>query len=142
MQSPQTFSAESGAQQKSAIGMQGNLAAALGYPIGILGLVSAIIEKDNKFVKFHGFQSVFWSLLMTAVCIVVFILAFILNLVLGRIIGGMGALTIMGLLMTLLIVVVSLVMIAGMLFAAFKAYGGQMFKLPIVGNMAEKFALK
>jgi uncharacterized membrane protein len=29
--------------------------------------------------------------------------------------------------------------IAGLIFAAVKAYGGNMFKLPIIGNMAEKW---
>ena len=38
--------------EKSALGLDGNLAAALGYPIGILSLISFIIEKQNKFVKF------------------------------------------------------------------------------------------
>ena len=39
---------------KSAIGLDGNVAAALGYVIGILGLINFLIEKENKFVKFHG----------------------------------------------------------------------------------------
>lgn len=140
MQTPQTFSAASGAQQKSAIGMQGNLAAALGYPIGILGLVSAIIEKDNKFVKFHGFQSILWSIGMTIALVVVAIVLGILATVLASASGTLG--TIFGLLTILVYVGGTLLILGGLIFAAIKAYQGQMFKLPIVGNMAEKFALK
>jgi uncharacterized membrane protein len=140
MQSPQTFSAESGAQQKSAIGMQGNLAAALGYPVGILGLVSAIIEKDNKFVKFHGFQSVLWSIGMTIALVVLSIVLGILTAVIGSASGTLG--TIFGLLTVLVYLGGFLLIFGGLIYAAIKAYGGQMFKLPIVGNMAEKFAFK
>ena len=32
--------------------------------------------------------------------------------------------------------------IGGLIFAAVKAYGGNYFKLPIIGNMADKFANK
>ncbi len=133
-------SVASGAQQKSAIGLDGNLAAALGYPIGILGLVSAIIEKDNKFVKFHGFQSILWSIGMTIALVVVGIVLSILTFALGSASGTLG--TIFGLLTGLVYLGGFLLIFGGLIFAAIKAYQGQMFKLPIVGNMAEKFALK
>ena len=133
-------SVASGAQQKSAIGLDGNLAAALGYPIGILGLVSAIIEKDNKFVKFHGFQSILWSIGMTIALVVVAIVLAILTMVIGSASGTLGM--IFGLLTTLVYLGGFLLIFGGLIFAAIKAYQGQMFKLPIVGNMAEKFALK
>ena len=32
--------------------------------------------------------------------------------------------------------------LGGLIFAAVKAYGGNYFKLPVIGNMAEKFANK
>ncbi len=43
---------------KSAIGLDGNLAAALGYPIGILAIICLIMDKENKFVKFHALQAI------------------------------------------------------------------------------------
>ena len=51
--------------QKSAIGLDGNLAAALGYPIGIIALILIFIEKENKFVRFHAIQSIVWSLFVS-----------------------------------------------------------------------------
>ena len=51
--------------QKSAIGLDANITALIGYPIGILALVLIFIEKDNKFVRFHALQSVLWSVGVT-----------------------------------------------------------------------------
>jgi uncharacterized membrane protein len=39
--------------QKSALGLDGNVTALIGYIIGILALVLIFIEKDNKFVRFR-----------------------------------------------------------------------------------------
>jgi len=126
--------------EKSAIGLDGNLAAALGYPIGILGLVSFFIEKQNKFVKFHGIQSVLYSLGLwvgfTVLLIVLFILSAILAFVSGTLATLISALT------GLLGFGVFLIWFASLLFFAYKAYQGQMFKLPIVGNIAENLANK
>lgn len=121
---------------KSAIGLDANLAAALGYIIGILGLISFVIEKENKFVKFHGIQSVLYSVGIGAVFTVLWIVLFVLALILGAVSDVLGAL--MWIFNTLLFLVFFLAMIGGLLYAAYRAYQGQLFKLPIVGNIAEK----
>ncbi len=121
---------------KSAIGLDANLAAALGYIIGILGLINFLIEKENKFVKFHGIQSVLYSVSIGAVFTVVWIVLVIFALILSSISEVLGAL--MWLLNTLLFLACFLAMFGGLVYAAYKAYQGQMFKLPIVGNLAEK----
>jgi uncharacterized membrane protein len=121
---------------KSAIGLDVNLAAALGYIIGILGLINFLIEKENKFVKFHGIQSVLYSVGIGAVFTVVWIVLIIFALILSSISEVLGAL--MWLLNTLLFLAFFLAMFGGLVYAAYKAYQGQMFKLPIVGNLAEK----
>ena len=63
---------------KSALGLDGNLAAALGYPIGIIAIISLIMEKENRFVKFHALQSILLHVAFIVVAIVVWILGFIL----------------------------------------------------------------
>ena len=123
---------------KSAIGLDANVAAALGYIIGILGLVNFLIEKENKFVKFHGIQSVLYSVGIGVVFTVVWIVLLILALILGSISDVLGML--MWILNTLLFLAFFLAMLGGLIYAAYKAYQGQMFKLPIVGNFAEKIA--
>lgn len=126
--------------EKSAIGLDGNLAAALGYPIGILGLINFIIEKQNRFVKFHGIQSVLYSVglgvLFTALWIILIIIGFIFSAIsdaLGLIVWG---------LFSLIGLAVFVLWFGGLLFFAYKAYQGQMFKLPVIGNLADKLANK
>ena len=63
---------------KSALGLDGNLAAALGYPIGIIAIICLIMEKENRFVKFHALQSILLHVAFILVAIVVWILGFIL----------------------------------------------------------------
>jgi uncharacterized membrane protein len=121
---------------KSAIGLDANVAAALGYIISVLGLISFIIEKDNKFVKFHGIQSVLYSVGIGAVFTVVWIVLIVFGVVLSAISDVLGAL--MWIINGLLFFAFFLAMLGGLIFAAYKAYQGQMFKLPIVGNIAEK----
>jgi uncharacterized membrane protein len=123
--------------QKSAIGLDGNITALIGYPIGIVALILIFIEKDNKFVRFHALQSVLWSVGVTVVIIAVAIIGTILTLVLSSVSGTLGG--IVGLLTTLIYLALFLGMFGGLIFGAIKAYGGQTFKLPIVGNLAEKW---
>ena len=44
---------------KSSTGLQPNLAALLSYVAGILtGVIFFLIEKENKFIRFHAMQSI------------------------------------------------------------------------------------
>src|ERR1700751_5555760 len=102
---------------KSALGLDGNLAAALGYPIGIIALISLIMEKENRFVKFHALQSI----LLHVGFVVLFIALVIFGMVLT--IGGAapastssaggGILVIIGLLLTLLWFVIIIAYVGG-----------------------------
>ncbi len=129
---------------KSALGLDGNVAAALGYPIGIIAIISLIMEKENRFVKFHAFQAVF----LYAALIVIWIGLVVLSLILGIIgiaassAGSAGSAigSIIGLLWSLVWLAVFLGGLIAVILGAVKAYGGNEFKLPIIGNMAEKFA--
>jgi uncharacterized membrane protein len=130
---------------KSALGLDGNLAAALGYPIGIIAIICLIMEKENRFVKFHALQSILLHVAFIVVAIVVWILGFIL------LIGGAAASAatgsgaaggLIGMLFGLLWLVVIVAYLGGLIFAAVKSYGGAEFKLPIIGNIASNFANK
>ncbi|SRR5260370_374470 len=131
---------------KSAIGLDANLAAALGYPIGILAIICLIMDKENKFVKFHALQSVLLYVALIAVWIALVVLSIILGVVgiAASATGSAGSAlgSIIGLLWTLVWLAVFLGALIAIILAAVKAYGGQYFKLPIIGNMAEKFANK
>jgi uncharacterized membrane protein len=120
-----------GPKDKSAIGLDANLAAALGYPIGLIALIEIVIEKENRFARFHALQ----SLLFHAACIVIFI---VLGIVLGILSAISSYLGLLGLIFPLL----WLAYFGGLLFCAYKAYQGEMYKLPVVGDMAANFANK
>ena len=127
---------------KSALGLDGNVAAALGYPIGIIAIISLIMEKENRFVKFHALQSI----LLHVAAIVVMIAFWILSAVVfvggvaasaatnSGAIGGLASMLI-GLCWLLVVVLYLLALIL----SAVKSYQGAMFKLPILGGMAEKW---
>ena len=129
---------------KSALGLDGNIAALIGYIFWPIALVCVIMEKENKFVRFHAIQ----SLLYHAAIIVAAILLVIIVIFLG-IIGiasaaagssGGGAISgILGSLVSLVWLIFILAYLAGLIYAAVQAYGNKMFKLPIVGNIAEKW---
>ncbi len=130
---------------KSALGLDGNVAAALGYPIGIIAIISLIMEKGNRFVKFHALQSILLHVAFIVVIIAVWIIGVVIAIAgiaaaAATNSGALGGLA--GMLFGLIWLVVIVAYLGGLIFAAIKSYQGVEFKLPIVGNMAEKFAGK
>ena len=123
--------------EKSALGLDGNITALLGYIVGLVALILIFIEKDNKFVRFHALQSVLWAVVCIVAIFAVGIIGFILSMILSQISGALG--TIVGLLTFLLYLGLFLAFLGGLLFGAIKSYGGAEFKLPVVGNLAEKW---
>lgn len=127
---------------KSALGLDGNVAAALGYPIGIIAIISLIMEKENRFVKFHALQSI----LLHVGAVVLMIALWVISAVVF--VGGVAASAatntgaiggLAGMLLGLVWFVFVIIYLLGLIFAAVKAYQGAEFKLPIIGNMAEKW---
>ncbi|MDX6406665.1 MAG: hypothetical protein QOH70_4120 [Blastocatellia bacterium] len=121
----------------TSIGIDANLASMLCYltmiccGLGIIvSLVFFIMEKTNRLLRFHAMQ----ALLFGGVWIVVGIALRILSVLVS--IGGMdlGFLIFWGLL--LVRILVALFLLIFLLLAAIKAYQGQYYKLPIIGNIA------
>ena len=135
---PQTSSSGSGLDPK--------IAAALSY-IWIVGLIFFFIEKENRFVRFHALQSIIFGIANSVIMVVLAVLAIILTFAFGiggAIVGG-GLGVIVHLLVWVIWLIfwlIGLVMLIGLIFAALKAYQGQKFKLPIIGDMAEKIVDK
>jgi len=114
--------------------MTNNVAACLSYLVGwITGLIFLVIEpyKNDKFVRFHAFQSIFLSIAVFAIWIGVVILSTIV----GFITRGLGFF-----LMGPLMMIIWLGVIVAVVICMIKAYGNQQFKLPIIGDMAAKQA--
>ncbi len=123
--------------QKSAIGLDGNITAAIGYIIGILALILIFIEKENKFVRFHALQSILWSVAATVAIFAILIVGTILGLVVASVSETLAWLV--GAIIVLLYIVWFIGLFGGLIYGAIKAYGGSMTKLPFVGNLAEKW---
>jgi uncharacterized membrane protein len=127
-------------------GLDPKIAAALSY-IWIVGLIFFFMEKENRFIRFHAMQSVLFgianSILMMVLVILATILTFVSIGVSAAVGGGIGSL--LGMLVWLiwlLFWLIAMALFVGLIFAAVKAYQGQIFKLPIIGNMAEKIVNK
>lgn len=114
---------------QSALGLNGNVTALLGYIVPLVALILIFMEKDNKFVRFHSIQSVLYAV---AIFIILFSLT-IFSVMLAFISGTLATL------FSLVSFLVWLGVFAGIIFLAYKAYQGQKFKLPIIGDMAEKW---
>ena len=114
--------------------MSNNVAGCLCYLFGWLtGLIFLLIDpyKNDKFVRFHAFQSIFLSVAMFGIWIAGMILSGILAVVTRGF-----SLVFMWPLMMLIWVGVLVAVVVTMI----KAYGGQQFKLPIIGELAAKQA--
>lgn len=122
---------------KTALGLDANVGAMLCYlPVCGISLIYSIIvlvtDKTNKTVRFHAFQ----SLLVTGVAFV----AYMAVLIVG---GGLAMATnsvVLGSLTFLLYILVFLVFVGLMIFGCIKAYGNGNYKLPVIGDMAEKWS--
>jgi uncharacterized membrane protein len=105
---------------KSSTGLEENVAGLLCYVAWwVTGLIFFLIEKDSKFVKFHAMQSI---ITFGALMIIGYILWMI---------PGLGW-TLGGIIWILEIILWIVLMI--------KAYQGEKFKLPVIGDLAEKWS--
>ena len=135
-----------GASRPAAGGLDPKIAAAISY-IWIVGLVLYFMEKENRFVRFHAMQSILFGVANLVLMTVLVILAMILTVVFGvggAAIGG-GANAIGAILVFLIwigVFLIVLIFIIGLVLAAVKAFQGKIFKLPIIGNIAENIVNK
>ncbi|HEX7365331.1 MAG TPA: DUF4870 domain-containing protein [Dehalococcoidia bacterium] len=105
---------------KTSTGLEENVAGLLCYVlIWISGLVFLLIEKENKFVRFHAWQSIIVFGTLTVASIVLSWIPYI------------------GWVLNVLISILALVL---WIVLMVKAFNGEKFKLPWAGNLAEKYA--
>jgi uncharacterized membrane protein len=103
--------------EKTSTGFDANVAAALTYLVGfVTGIIFLLVEKDNKFVRFHAMQSTLVFIGIVAVDILL------------QIVPILGALVVV-----FIVIPVSAIL---WLLLMYKAYQGEEYKLPLVGQMA------
>ena len=124
------------------LGLDYNVAAGLGYiPICALNLIVPILwlvtePKTSKFVRFHALQSLFLVAFTIVGIIAVVIIATVLGLVLGAISETLALIA--GIIGVIGYAAVILSYLGLTIMGAVKAFGGQQWKAPIVGNLADK----
>lgn len=103
---------------KTALGLDENITGVLCYVLGfITGVAFLVLEKENKFVRFHAMQS-----------LATFLGLFVVSQIIGMI-------PFVGPIILILTTPVGLIL---WLLLMYKAFKGEIFKLPIVGKFAEE----
>ncbi|HSD46877.1 MAG TPA: DUF4870 domain-containing protein [Pyrinomonadaceae bacterium] len=126
---------------KSSTGLDENIAALLSYVFGwVSGLIFFLIEKDSRLVRFHAMQSILLNVCIAILGVVIWIITFVL-IIIGAAAGDVIGM-IFSLLATLIWVVFSIALLIAWIMCLIKAFQSQYFKLPVIGNLAEKFSAK
>src|ERR1700683_438659 len=116
-----------GTPAAAASGMTDNMAGMLAYITFIPAIVFLATAPYNqsRFVRFHSYQSIFFSVAVFAIQVLLSILTFVPFLILLT--GPLHLLVFLGAVIIWIILLL-------------KANQGQMFKLPVIGDLAEKQA--
>ncbi len=117
----------------TSMGMDANVAAGLSYLFSIVGgLIFYFGEKQNRFVRFHAMQSI----LFNAFWIVLFIVLFTVQSFLYATV----ILIPVGFVFTCLTILLPLALLAVWIVLMVYSFQGKYFKLPVLGDYAEKYA--
>ncbi len=114
-----------GVEGTTTIGLTQNVAAGLSYVFGwVSGLIIFLTEKQNRFVRFNAMQSILFSGSITVLSIVMQILFRIpfINIV-----------------ACIAWPLIGLVFFVGWIVLMINSFQGKYFKLPIIGDYAEKY---
>jgi len=104
--------------KKTSLGLDENVESIIAYAgIWVTGLIFLFIEKENNHVRFHAMQSLitFFSLFIASSLILV--------------------IPVIGIMISSLITFVGTIL---WLLLMYKAYSGEVFKLPFIGDVAEE----
>jgi len=105
--------------QKTILGLNQNIAGLLCYLFTwVSGLIFFLLEKENKFVRFHGLQSAIFFISLTIIGLLVSSVPFI------------GP------------VICTILYFAGLfawIYLMFKAFLGEIFKVPVIGDIVEEY---
>lgn len=126
---------------KSSTGLEDNIAALLSYLFGwVSGLIFFLIEKESRLVRFHAMQSILLNGAAVVLGIALWIVWVVVAIIGAMISESIG--TLFGFLFGLLMFVFYIACLIAAIMCLIKAYQRQYFKLPIIGNLAEKFSAK
>jgi uncharacterized membrane protein len=128
------------------LSLDNNIGGLLCYiPVCCVSLIFSILflvtePKENKFLRFHALQ----SLLLTGVSVVVYGILWVLGMIL--VVGssatgsaaGSAAASGVSLLLLLVEIVLGVAFLIAFIMGCIKAYQNEMWKMPMIGNIADK----
>lgn len=99
-------------------GLDENIAGLLCYLFSIIaGIIFLVIEKENKFIRFHAMQAIMLFIVFVGVSLllnIIPVIGFFISLLMGPFIFCLSV------------------------FLMYQAYQGKMYKLPFLGDLAEQ----
>jgi uncharacterized membrane protein len=121
---------------KSALGLDTNVAAGLAYlPICLVNVIVSIIilatDKTNKLARFSAFQ----SLILVGIAVIGYILGMIV--IFAGVAANSGILSMLG---SLVYIAAFLIFLVCTVIGCIQGFMGKMFKLPVIGDMADKWS--
>jgi uncharacterized membrane protein len=126
---------------KTALGLDANVGALICYignVVCMLGLIYSIVvlvtDKANKLTRFHAMQSI----LLTAVNLIILVPGYLIATAFFLMNSTITSL--LGTLLWLVIAIVGLALFVLMIIAAIKAFNNEMYKIPVIGNFADKWS--
>jgi uncharacterized membrane protein len=119
------------APSAASTGLTSNVAGALAYFTFIPAIIFLVVDpyKNDKFVRFHSFQSIFFAVVVIGFSIVWAILAAILGIVSLGFLAGV---------MFLISLIIHLGFLLFWIFLMYKAFQNQYYRAPIIGDLAAK----
>lgn len=125
---------------KTALGLDANVGALICYVgnvVCMLGLIYSIIvlvtDKSNKLPRFHALQSILLTVANLVILLPGYLIAtalLFMNSTITSLLGG---------LIGLVIAIVGIGLLVLMIISAIKAFNGEIYKIPFIGNFAEKY---
>lgn len=126
---------------KSSLGLDANVVAGLCYVANFvcyLGVVLAIItlvsDKVNKLARFHAAQ----SLALIAANLIIVLPGYFIAIALGLMNSTITSL--LAVIVWLIIAVIGIALFVFMIISAIKAFQGEVYKVPFIGEFADKWS--
>ena len=126
---------------KTALGLDNNVGALICYVgnlICALGLIYSIIvlvtDKTNKLPRFHAMQSILLLLANLVVLLPGYLIA------MAFFVMGSTITSLIGTVLWFAIFLVGLGLLVLMIIAAVKAFNGEIYKIPVIGNFADQWS--
>ena len=118
-------------QEKSTMSLEPGVAVLLAYLLSLVGgIVIFMMEKENKFVRFHAMQSI----ILNIVALITFVILSVLMAIVTALTAGIG-----GICGIVLFPLLGVAFAVFALIAMIKGYQGEMYKIPLIGDFAEKY---